>query len=467
MKKLLAISIVLVLLGPAVFAEVAVTAGVHGVFVPIEIEAIDNADDSITAGQIIGWGGERARIAQITFAGETEDGKVGFKTQIDINESYANGVVVDANGNRVVTLQGDPISVNLTQPVTLDDWAGVWIKPIDQFRLTLGRFQQDDLRGGVGDHNGWALAAHGSIGGEDNIFSRFTGNIGALVDIYPVPGLGVHLLIPGLRTTSYASGSQAGRKAYEIYERFQLAVSYELSGIGLARVQYLNSTADHWNNRDDTNASGRRVEAAFKVTAIDGLTLDIGVKIPFRYKLTDMSEVTDYVLGTDVVGNLSQYGVTALSDVNIYALQPFQASIGVDGAFGAVGIWTRVDTWFLGRTRVEIPSLGVNYIKIGHPFVVQFAIEPTYDLGFGVAGLYYGFQAASDFKVKFKSVLPMNDIEVGGGGEHGLGAFFKIPIGGGALKPGIAYQFAHDKPESYYGVRNGIFSIPIEFEFSF
>jgi hypothetical protein len=477
MKKLLAISIVLVLLGPAVFAEVAVSAGVHGVFVPIEIEAIENADDSITAGQIIGWGSDRARIAQITFAGESEDGKVGFKTQLNVNESYANGQVVDSNGNPVATLQGDLISVNLSQPVTLDDWAGVWIKPIDQFRLTLGRFQQDDLRGAVGDHNGWALAAQ-PADGEDNIFSRFTGNIGALVDVYPVEGLGLHLLIPGLETTSYAAGTQAGRKAYEIYERFQLALSYKVGGIGLARIQYLNSTADHWNNRDGDFATGRRVEAAFKVTSIEGLTIDIGVKIPFRYKITTINEAVDYALGSDdvapYVGNYAPSGT--LETIAVYAQQPYQASVGVNGSFGAIGIWTRLDTFFLGSTRVEVPYV-IKYAKIPQPFIAKFAVEPTYDLGFGVVGIYYAFQAASNYKAKIKYddlIAPFapilglpTEVEVGGGGEHGFGAFFKIPIGGGALKPGVAYRFGHDKAESYYGTRNGIFSIPIEFDFSF
>ncbi|MDR1420817.1 MAG: hypothetical protein LBI86_10615, partial [Treponema sp.] len=203
MKKLIAISIVLVLLGPAVFAEVAVSAGVHGVFVPIEVETIKNADDQVSAGSIIGWGGDRARYAQITFAGETEDGKAGFKTQLNVNENAT---------------------------VSLDDWAGFWIKPIDQLRLTVGRFQQDDIRGAIGANDGWALAALAAKN-EDNIFSRFTGDIGALVDIYPVPGFGVHFLVNGLRSTAYAGGVVA--PAYRVYERFQLAVSYELEGLGL------------------------------------------------------------------------------------------------------------------------------------------------------------------------------------------------------------------------------------------
>jgi hypothetical protein len=453
-----------------VFAEVAVTAGVHGVFVPIEIEAIENADDSITAGQIIGWGGDRARIAQLTFAGESEDGKVGFKTQINVNESYAEWDVVDSAGNIVYA--------GINHPITLDDWAGVWIKPIDQLRFTLGRFQQDDIRGKIGANDGWGLAVLGEPTGEDAIFSRFTGNIGALLDIYPVTGLGVHFLIPGLGTTSYASGSLQGTKAYEVYERFQLALSYELSGIGLARVQYLNSTADHVNNRD---SNGRRVEAAFAVTAIEGLTIDIGVKIPFRYRITTNGELNAYSQKADVqnvIYGINQFtgGTLGWSDVRAFALQPFQASVGVSGAFGNFGIWGRIDTFFLGNTRVEVPGV-VDYAKTPTPFTVRFAIEPTYDFGVGVVGLMYSFSAASDTKTKIKydgTIAPYaaglgmpDSVENGGGGMHGLGASFKIPIGGGSLKPGVAYKFGHDKVYGYYGKRNGIFSIPIEFDFSF
>lgn len=446
MKKLVAISIVLVLLAPAVFAEVAVSAGVHGVLVPIEVEAIEDADDQVHAGSIVGWGSDRARYAQITFAGETEDGKAGFKTQLNVNENAT---------------------------VSLDDWAGLWVKPIDQFRITVGRFQQDDIRGKVGDHNGWALAALGA-NGEDNIFSRFTGDIGALVDIYPVPGLGVHFLINGLESTAYAGGANIAQ-AFRVYGRFQLAVSYELEGLGLVRVQYLNADADGFNTRDDSSggspftlsgndivfaASGRRIEAAFAFTGIEGLTIDVGVKVPFRFKAADDND--PFVTG--LFGYTPTYGDT----FKFYRQSPWQASVGVNGAFGSFGIWGRLDTYFLGNARGEADILGVGnyYFQYNEPFVVAFAVEPSYDLGFGTVGLYFAVEAASNFKHK-TDIPGVLTSTIGGGGKTGFGAWFKVPVGGGALKPGIAYRVGSDKEYSYYGKRNAFFSIPIEFDFSF
>jgi hypothetical protein len=431
MKKLIAISIVLVLLGPAVFAEVAVSAGVHGVFVPIEVEVIKNADNKVNAGSIVGWGGDRARYAQITFAGETDDGKAGFKTQLNVNENNT---------------------------VDLDDWAGAWVKPIDQIRLTVGRYQQDDIRGAIGANDGWAMAALAAYG-EDNIFSRFTGNIGALLDIYPVPGLGIHFNISDLAGTTYAA-SPVVTPAYRVYERFQLAVSYELEGLGLIRAQYLNSDADGVNTRD---ANGRRIEAAFKFTAVEGLTLDVGVKVPFRFKTMD---------------DLS-FSFATPNDVTIraYTAAPWQASVGVDGTFGNFGIWGRIDTYFLGyQSRIDIESpLGDYYWKLNEPFIFAFALEPSYDLGFGTVGVYFAMEAASNYKSKtdiplmFLSQFGQSAGQTfGGGGKAGLGAWFKIPIGGGALKPGIAYRIQNSEhPWSYYGLRDGYFSIPIEFDFSF
>ncbi|MDR1287503.1 MAG: hypothetical protein LBK08_07840 [Treponema sp.] len=431
MKKLIAISIVLVLLGPAVFAEVAVSAGVHGVFVPLEVENIKNQDDNVNAGSVIGWGGDRARYAQITFAGETEDGKAGFKTQLNVNENAT---------------------------VSLDDWAGAWVKPIDQIRLTVGRYQQDDIRGAIGANDGWAMAALAAKG-EDNIFSRFTGDIGALLDIYPVPGLGVHFNISNLAGTAYA-GSANVTPAFRVYERFQLAVSYELAGLGLIRAQYLNSDADGVNTRD---ANGRRIEAAFKFTAVEGLTLDVGVKVPFRYKLQDDFSVSMAPLN----------GMITIKD---YRTAPWQASVGASGTFGSFGIWGRIDTYFLGNERVNIETpFGDYYWKENEPFIVAFALEPSYDLGFGTVGVYFAMEAASDYKAKTDVPLLLlnqfgqtGDHTFGGGAQAGFGAWFKIPVGSGAVKPGIAYRVRNNSdPWSFYGINNGYFSIPIEFDFSF
>jgi hypothetical protein len=464
MKKLIAISIVLVLLGPAVFAEVAVSAGVHGVFVPIEVEAIKNADDNVNAGSIIGWGSDQARYAQITFAGETDDGKAGFKTQLNVNEN-----------------------VNI---ISLDDWAGAWVKPIDQIRLTVGRYQQDDIRGAIGANDGWALAALAAKG-EDNIFSRFTGNIGALLDIYPVPGLGIHFNISDLAGTAYAGGGPNGiTPAYRVYERFQLGVSYELEGLGLIRAQYLNADADGFNTRDEDKslagsgasvdpvllanddfsafkASGRRIEAAFKFTAIEGLTLDVGVKVPFRFKAAD----DDHALlqaAAQQMGALNFDPV--VDDVRIYRQAPWQASVGVDATFGNFGIWGRIDTYFLGKYRLESEGLTIGrdyYYQQNEPFIFAFALEPKYDLGFGTVGVYFAVEAASNFTDK-SDIPGYGGDKTGGGGKAGFGAWFKIPIGGGALKPGIAYRVGNtENPWSYYGLRNGIFSIPIELDFSF
>jgi hypothetical protein len=252
---------------------------------------------------------------------------------------------------------------------------------------------------------------------------------------------------------------------WEVWQKFQLALSYDISNIGLVRVQYFNailrdipvsslSLAEQsfltttlgvtspviaWGE-NTLGVGGRRIEAAFKLTAFDGITIDIGGKVPLRWRVG--------------YGN---------GNLDVYYQEDYGVSLGVDAAFGGFGLWTRVDTAFGGHVGLKSGADYTYYQR--SPVSVNFHIQPSYDLGFLVIGADFGLYAESDvWESKWK--LQGNEstsAKVGGNARAGFGAWVKLPVGGGYLKAGGAYKLRDNEDPN----RNAIFSIPIAFDYSF
>jgi hypothetical protein len=230
----------------------------------------------------------------VKIAGTAESGKIGFNLEpgftVDFSNNLAYVRVADVGGN-----------------------AKVWAKPFDFLKLTSGWFSEDDFRGAIGttEFASWLLPNSGKD--EDAIFTRFRATLGAHFKLEPLFFLESEwngLVVEGAFGSSKSPlGSGTGDmranrnlidlSAADVFRRMQVGLGYTLPEIGFLRVQFIG------NNRtqlriDYTNAAGTDagqtmayglstsgdadvLEAAFKLTAIGGLVVDVGAKIPLRY----------------------------------------------------------------------------------------------------------------------------------------------------------------------------------------
>jgi len=158
-----------------------------------------------------------------------------------------------------------------------------------------------------------------------------------------------------------ASIDQDFYDARKVYQKMQFAVGYEIPEIGLVRAQYL----------------GMRnvIEAAFQLTAIDDLMLDLGVKIPFEG--TDKADPFTYRKKRD-----------------------FQVSLAMTYGNNNFNLMGRVDTAFGGTDASNTKYAGV-VMKRGFNMIAY--LVPSFEIGDSILGMDIGFEyEQSDLCNEFK-----------------------------------------------------------------
>lgn len=130
--------------------------------------------------------------------------------------------------------------------------------------------------------------------------------------------------------------------------KMQVGAGYTIDGIGQIRAQYIGAGSE------DANES--KIQAAFALTAVDGLLLDLGATIPLD------------------------------SDVALYNAK---VAVGANFAIDNIGIWGRVDTTIGDNTSVAaylVPSFGFDFATIGCDISVNTAsVNDETFVGFGAA----------------------------------------------------------------------------------
>jgi len=352
MKKLIAILVVFALFASSAFAaDVYFGAWGRGNFVPLRV-VIDGATDTnkILSATEVGWGS----VPSFGFEFSLDGGEIGFAGNISIADWG-----VGFNGN-----------------------AHTWWKPIDALTLGIGWYRWEVLRGAGGSES-FASYANGGSFGEENLFARFdtTGGPGAIIQLTPIENLYVGAAI-------LTGPGQDGSPIADVFKGSQYALGYDIPGIGLARFGYFGDM-------------GQALQVAFKLTAVDSLSLDFG----FTYK-------TDETLA-DGKGNNIQVnlvGSFAISDA-------FSVWFGVNGLFG----------------KKDAGDL-------------QFGLNPTFSLGdIGDVGL--GFYINLSFVKDSKPSL-------------GFDLYLAKNVGGGSFKVGVAASIT---PSTIDPDKNDIvFAIPLE-----
>jgi hypothetical protein len=403
----------------------------------------------------------------------------------------------------------------------IGDNAKVWVKPFDVFTLTAGLFKEEELRGKIGASEFAAWILPNSSKNEDNIFQRFDAFAGAHFKLDPLawwnsewngltiqgafgsnapgsPGNNIRAILNLFNNedndtlqTSY-DGEDRKMSALDVYKAMQIALGYRIPDIGLARFQFIgnNRKVFRWGegtaDRPNTDTYERElvygmnvkrdadtIEAAFLYDGMEGLKLDLGVKIPLEYTTTTNIEVYPRVMGSD--GEV-KYEIMNPTKKEFSVQRPYVIALGANWTpsfFGLLNIIARFDVSF-GE---KIECSGDTEVRTGYSFSGW--LMPSYTVLDGVRiGLDTGFEIrGKDFLKQSGITTDQAQIEPSEYFDFGIGPWVELVFGGGKIRTGIVMMLPGSARYNYSGSSTSfkyspkfreapVFSIPISFTYS-
>ena len=435
MKKFVIFTLIGAMAAGAVFAAdgVNINAWGRGVFAPLIVKGApqtagkvdkDNYGDDQKAMAYTGigstWGGDQVRV-DFRIVGNAE--YVGFGMNATVENS-------DLAGN--------------------DDAAYIWAKPFsnDFLKIKIGYLVEDELRGkfGAGNNTFHNFVLPGALD-EDHIFQRFSssGGKGWLHSNNGVNGAGFLLssqpidpLFIGLMATAAAAlPADASTTAYDAYTYMQIGVGYKIDGIGHVRAQYIGGYVGTYDDdkKDDIAKNGGdvdknkngRIEAAFALTAVEGLLVDLGGKFWLPYNEDKASKSSKGI----------EIGLGAR-----FQMEAFSIGFRFDGDFASYNRgWEKDDSLNGGN--------------------LDFRLDPAYALDFATVGLLFGLHTS----------VPGKDVNGDGPDDYkapiqmGFGAYAQKGLGKGSIKAGLTFTTATITDGKADG--STYFSIPVVLEYAF
>lgn len=258
MKKVLLIVALLTLSLAFTYGQATVGGWGRGIFAPL----IFSPDGDPTAASMVSWGPGGTRIG---FGINGGSDNVGFRAD----------VIVD-NG-----------------AVGVGDAQMIWVKPVEMLTISVGSLFDDTLRGNAGFvANNW-LRYDFAMAGDDYTFGRvgYGGNANFEVALAPVDGAYVYVAFGaggGLNLQGWMDwdpATDAGNVVETMFKTGQYGGGYDIAGVGVLRAQYIGQ------------GDAGLINAAFKLTMVEGLMVDLGGWIP-----TD-SDVAGYVAKIALYGS--------------------------------------------------------------------------------------------------------------------------------------------------------------------
>ena len=270
-KTLIAVAAAAALTATSAFAEITFGAWLRSALIPV---AYDGED--YLGGLTQSWGGA-ARTAVLGVNGVSEDGMAGFT--FEIRNQAGEGINM---GDRTVT----------------------WLKPIEQLKLSVGKFDGGDngFREGTG-FGAWNwVRPSATIGlffnGDDSIMDAIGGN-GFMAEIFPIEGFKVMVNVPFLKD----AGKVEGNKAYDIYKKTQIGAAYTIDGTGTLKVLWTGVSEESKIGNSKYDYTGK-IGVAFDLTAVENLYLAIGAKF----------DIVDEDYNADKVKTDKDTGIVKYSD---------------------------------------------------------------------------------------------------------------------------------------------------------
>jgi hypothetical protein len=472
MKKLIALFTVLLIVTGAAFAQVAdgisIGGGAQLIFAPVQGQF--GNDRAYFGAGLGGWGAN----VNVTFA--AADGRVGGQAKFDRGTNTAKYTSVVDSGN-----------------------VNAWVKPFasDILYVKVGKYEHDDFRGKVGTDSNFHSFIGGPGKGPDRIFQRLnargTGG-GGLVVIKPVSGLSLFADI-GTGWGTFTKGVTADTPkngGQDTYKNIQAGIAYDISGIGLFRAQWVGNTMDivagkptryeidpaTYNGQSYPSAGGStvgwklvkgdtnpyvfnpaRIEAAFNLKAVEGLNLDLSVKVPIPVE----KEIPRSVGGIDFNAKVVHQDNFQLAAAGEYKAGDFGVVLGLYGEFGgsiAVGSVPAVIAESAPNGYLSKAKLAPSFNIIATPSFYVAAVDATVgaDVGFAVTG-----KGTRPGWLNTLGTWSVADEETT---TFGFGGWIKRDLGKGSIKTGLAYQLPA------YGAKGTVDEVsyltwPIILEYSF
>lgn len=205
----------------------------------------------------------------------------------------------------VLGIKAASSSTNLLRPGN----AKVWIKPLDWFKITLGVFEEDDLRYKIGTagsgFGNYELYIRSSARDENVLFHRFkSSGFGTHITLSPLENLYIGWALGSVSSRSFAALTEDG--ALNVLKNSQIGAGYTIPGIGFARLQYIGERpfvneavrpddnvpslrndangSYYWLGREAVLGNAAAIQAAFQLTALEGVNIDAAASFPLFMK---------------------------------------------------------------------------------------------------------------------------------------------------------------------------------------
>ena len=270
----------------------------------------------------------------------------------------------------------------------INDQLKVVVRPIENLSISIGKLQDDTLRGDC-CYGSWNWLRPNWLGGmsgksykaedEGLTFSRTIDLKGVAVKATPVEGLvilaGIPVAVNGYGDENIGNDGD-DRLAETAYKAAKVGFGYTIDGIGQIKAQFLGKGPNSDYGEDDTGD----LEVAFKLSAVENLSAEVG----FKMQILDDSDAANkhVALGARYQVN-DACAVAASAAVTLYGNSDYDPSM----AFGA-GVDYALDNGIglCADVRVAMPQ---NDIDPSIGFMVGAS------KGFSNGKLSVGFQGVS------------------------------------------------------------------------
>ena len=241
MKKTLIAVAAAAALTTSAFAEITFGAWLRVLAAPVA----SDGDETVTAmGNSWGYG---ARVARLNVNAVAEDGRAGFDMGIynDLNDGLSTG----------------------------DQWS-IWTKPVEQVKLSFGKYDNNTLRGDLcyGSWN-WLRPTSSWIAEDEGLLMSGKANDGVKIEVTPIDGLYILAMAP-INSTA--------KKAEDVYKKLQAGFAYNIDGVGKIKAQYIGKGKGEVKATETTpkveGNSNCDIEAAFDLAAVENLYVGVGFK---------------------------------------------------------------------------------------------------------------------------------------------------------------------------------------------
>mgnify|MGYP004641435585 CR=1 FL=1 len=252
-KTLIAVAAAAALTATSAFAEITFGAWLR------VITGVGSNGEDVVMGTTNSWGG--VRPACLNAAGTSEDGKAGFK----LDFYFENDEIWGHDKN-----------------IRIGDNGYLWVKPIDQIQLSIGKFDGGET-GFRGDfcYGSWNwLRPFNWIVEDEGLTFRGSHKDGLMARITPIDNLVVLVQLPvmsakwGGNNAGYVAKTgteDAKNTAADVFKNAAYMASYSIEGLGTLKAGFFGD----YKESGDYKQTGT-VNVAFDLNAIENLYVTVG-----------------------------------------------------------------------------------------------------------------------------------------------------------------------------------------------